>query len=493
MSGEFATAPPSDGLPPDGVEERPAHLKGNMGVVELAMSVLAFSAPLTTVAGFIPVLLTYSGPSAPMIYILVTALLLIFSVGFVAMARTVPNPGGFYAFVTAGLGRPAGLGAAFLATFGYLAIGFFAPSFFAVTVKGYLETNYGFPSIPWYVYGFAIIAVTTALAYRRIDLSAKVLTIVMACEIIAVIIFNVASFIHGGPPDGGGAGLTLPKLSDAGLGLAIMFALGNFLGFEATVIYREEVKDPVKTIPRAVYTAVASIGIFYAVAAWAFLAYFGSGQARAAAEADMAGMFSSAMLDLVGHTVTDIITVLLVSSILAAALSIQNASSRYLFSMGTDRVLPAAFGKVHPRHSSPAFAAAFVGGLWATLLLVLTLLGAGPDAMYAKASGSGTLAIIVVMFAASIAVVVYFRRTKSASTELTVWTTVIAPVLAAIGLGIVTWLAVMNYPDLLGGTGLLTTLFLVLTFGIPIIGYVYARILKVRKPDVYQRIGRQQM
>ncbi|MHC3004926.1 amino acid permease [Gordonia sp. GN26] len=454
------------------------------------MSVLAFSAPLTTVAGFIPVLLLFSGSSAPAIYLSVTALLLVFSVGFVAMSRTVPNPGGFYAFITAGLGRSAGLGGAWLATAGYMAIGFFAPAMFAITVKGFLEPL-GFPEVPWYVYGLGIIALTTALAYRRIDLSAKVLTVVMVLEVIAVVVFDVAAFVNGGPADGGGAGVTLPALSDNALGLAILFVLGNFLGFEATVIYREEAKDPEKTIPRAMFIAVAGIGIFYAVAAWAFLAFFGADKAQGAAEADTAGLFTSAMVTLTGRVVSDVITVLLISSILAAMLSIQNASARYLFSLGTDGVLPAPLGQVHPRHRSPFVAASVVGAVWTVLLVVFAAVGTSPDSLYAKAAGAGNLAIILVMFAASVAVVAYFWKKRS-QTRLSKWKTVVAPVVASIGLGGVALLAVTNYSDLLGDTGAVTTFFLAVTFGVPIAGFVYARVLRARKPDVYQRIGRQE-
>lgn len=465
-----------------------------MGVGELVMSVLAFSAPLTTVAGFIPVLLLFSGSTGPAIYLMVTVLLLIFSVGFVAMGRSVPNPGGFYAFITAGLGRPAGLGAALLAAFGYMAIGFFGPSLFGVTLKAFLEPTFGFPVIEWYWYGLVMVGITTAFAYRRIDLSAKFLTIVMGLEIVAVVIFDVAAFLDGGPADGGGAGFALPAVTDSGLGLAILFVLGNFLGFEATVIYREEAKDPEKTIPRAVYIAVASIGIFYAVAAWAFVAFFGADNAQAAAVADMAGMFNTAMVDLVGTVVSDIVTVLLIASMLAAMLSIQNASSRYLFSLGTDGVLPSALGRVHHRHKSPFVAALFVGGVWFLLVGIFAGLGVPPDGLYAKASGAGTLGIIVVMFAASVAVVAYFakRRGSEVTAGLSMWKTIIAPTIAAIGLGGVTFLAVTNYSDLLGDTGAITAIFLVATFGIPIVGYLYAGVLRKQKPDVYQRIGRQQ-
>ncbi len=147
------------------------------------MNVLAFSSPLTTVAGTLPVMLLFSGQTAPGIYIMVTLMLLIFSVGFVKMSRSVEAPGGFYSFVTAGLGKPAGLGGALLALFGYIFIGFFAPSLFAVTLQSFVVNTLNGPDIPWYWYGLGIIAITTLLAYNRIDLSAKVLTVVMLLEV----------------------------------------------------------------------------------------------------------------------------------------------------------------------------------------------------------------------------------------------------------------------------------------------------------------------
>ena len=466
-------------------------LQGNMGIGELVMSVLAFSAPLTTVAGFIPVLLTFDGHSAPVMYLLVTALLLVFSVGFTAMGRRVENPGGFYAFVTAGLGKPAGLGGAFLAIFGYLFIGFFAPPFFAVTVQTYV-VGLGGPEITWIWYGLAIVVLTTAFAYRRIDLSARVLTFVMVLEVIACIVFNVAAFMHGGPVDGGGAGLALPNLSDSTIGIAILFVLGNFLGFEATVIYREEVKDPSRTIPRATYLAVGSIGVFYAVAAWAYLTFFGADNAQAAATADTAGMFNTAATALIGKTFVDIVTVLLMTSVLASVLSIHNAAARYLFSLGSDRVLPSVLGRVHPRHHSPYVSAALVGALWIAATVFFVALGTSPESLYAKAVGIGTLAILVLLFAASVAVVAYFWVNRATVTE-SAWKCYVAPAVAAIGLGVITYLAVANYSALLGDTGTVTAVFLAITFVLPVIGAGYAIVLRKRRPEVYAKIGRQQL
>lgn len=300
-----------------------------MGVGSLMMSVMAFSSPLATVAGTMPVLLMFGGNTAPAIYLILTVMLLIFSVGFVSMSRSIENPGGFYSFVTAGLGKPSGLGGAFLALVGYLFIGFFAPVFFAVTMQSFVVNTLNGPDIPWYWYALAIIVVTTALAYNRIDLSAKVLTTVMILEVLIIVVFDVAAFATNSGAAAGGLSVSLPSLTDATLGLALLFAIGNFFGFEATVIYREEVKNPDRTIPRATYLSVLGIGVFYAIAATAYVAFFGTDGVQDAATADTAGLFHGSVLMLLGKIFADIMTVLLITSTLACMLSIQNIAARY--------------------------------------------------------------------------------------------------------------------------------------------------------------------
>ncbi|MFK0003105.1 APC family permease [Paenarthrobacter sp. NPDC090522] len=465
-------------------------LSGNMGVGELVMNVLAFSSPLTTVAGTLPVMLLFSGHTAPGIYLLVTLMLLIFSVGFVKMSRSVEAPGGFYSFVTAGLGKPAGLGGALLALVGYVFIGFFAPSLFALTLQSFVVNTLGGPDIPWYWYGLGIIAVTTLLAYNRIDLSAKVLTVVMLLESAVVIIFDVAAFASGDVSQG--VGFSMPWITDAGLGLALLFAVGNFFGFEATVIYRDEVKNPDRTIPRATYLAVVGIGLFYAVAAWAYTAFLGADNVQEEAKANTVNLFNDGAIALVGKIFADIGVVLLITSILASMLSIQNIAARYSFSLAADGALPKALGRVHPRHKSPYISAVGVGLVWAVATVVFTLVGVAPEALYPIASGSGTFSVLLLMFITSFAVLVYFVRRRSFAPE-SVWKTIVAPIVSVIFLGLITYLAIANYPELIGGSMVMTAIFMTFTFALFIGGIIYAYFLRSKRPDVYARLGRQKI
>ena len=465
-------------------------LSGNMGVGELVMNVLAFSSPLTTVAGTLPVMLLFSGHTAPGIYLLVTLMLLIFSVGFVRMSRSVEAPGGFYSFVTAGLGKPAGLGGALLALVGYIFIGFFAPSLFALTLQGFVVNTLGGPEIPWYWYGLGIITVTTLLAYNRIDLSAKVLTVVMLLESAVVVIFDVAAFASGDVSQG--VGFSMPWITDAGLGLALLFAVGNFFGFEATVIYRDEVKNPDRTIPRATYLAVVGIGLFYAVAAWAYTAFLGADNVQDEAKANTVNLFNDGATALVGKIFADIGVVLLITSILASMLSIQNIAARYSFSLAADGALPRILGSVHPRHKSPYVSAVGVGIVWVVATVVFTLVGVAPEALYPIASGSGTFSVLLLMFITSFAVLVYFVRRRSFAPE-SVWKTIVSPIVSVLFLGLITYLAIANYPELIGGSAVMTAIFMTFTFALFIGGIVYAYFLRSKRPEVYARLGRQKI
>lgn len=463
-----------------------SRLTGNMGVGEVVMSVLAFSSPLTTVAGFIPVLIMFSGNAAPGIYLMLTVLLLIFAVGFVRMSSTVKNPGGFYAFISSGLGKAAGLGGASLSLVGYLVIGFFAAPFFGVTAQAFV-VSLGGPELPWYLYGVAIVIVTTILAYNKIDLSAKVLVIIMALEVLAVIVFNVFAFVHGGS-SGENIGFTLPSFGSATIGLALLFAAGNFLGFEATVIYRNEVKNPDRTIPRATYLAVGGIGLFYALAAWAYIAFLGADNAQAVAEATSVTLFNDSVTVLIGKTFADIVTILLVTSILASALSIQNVAARYAFTLANDRALPSALGRVHPTQKSPYIAALLVGVLWIAATLFFGLIGSDPAVVFTIAVGIGSFSLILLLTFASLAVLVYFwRRRKTEGGP--VLTTIIAPAVAFVGLAGISYLAIANYPDLIGGSVGLSVVLVIATFLVVALGAAWARVLKVKRPETYARLG----
>ena len=64
-------------------------LNGSMGGASLMLIVLAFAAPITSVTSIIPLAIMFGGAGATAAVLVSTVLILIFSVGFVAMTREV--------------------------------------------------------------------------------------------------------------------------------------------------------------------------------------------------------------------------------------------------------------------------------------------------------------------------------------------------------------------------------------------------------------------
>ena len=465
-------------------------LHGNIGAFSLVMSVVAFSAPLMTVCGVCPLMLAYGGNSAPVIYFICMVVLILFSVGFVKMGLHMHNPGGFYAYISAGLGREVGLGSAFLAVIGYFFAGFVGPCYFPMVLTNYIK-NFGGPDIPWWLIGIAYMLLIIFLDYRKVDVSVKILSIIMIAECIVVIVFDIVSFVQHPGSVYGGFGLALPHFTDpaAQFGVSMNYIFGTFFGFEGTIIYREEVRNPEKTIPRATIATVLFIGIFYGIATWAFVAFYGADAVSGIAAGNIDTLFETSMVALFGRIVMDIITIMVLFSMFASTLSIVNISSRYLYSLGKDGVLPKALGKAHPKHTSPYIAVLTVGTIYTLAVIVLGILGIEPLTAYPRASGIGTFGIMLIICIASVSIVAYFRKNPLETSSI--FSTLVAPVIAIFGVCLCTYFALINYGDLIGGGMLLSAIFLSLTVAAFVGGLIYAFVLKKNNQATYKNIGRQ--
>lgn len=237
-------------------------LRGRLGTGSIVFMVIAAAAPLTVIGGNAPIAIGLgNGIGAPVGFVIATVVLLLFSVGFVKMTPHVKEAGAFFSYVTKGIDGRTGLGTAFVSLLAYTAI--------QVGIYGYLGwavddlvQHFGGPAIPWGVYSLAAVALVAVLGYRHIDLSAKVLGIALVLEIGVVIVLDTVIFATGGAE-----GIVWDTFDPAnafapGLSVAVLFALTGFIGFEATAVFRDEARDPERTIPRATYLAVIIIGVF---------------------------------------------------------------------------------------------------------------------------------------------------------------------------------------------------------------------------------------
>ncbi|MFC9550228.1 APC family permease [Rhodococcus sp. NPDC056960] len=462
-------------------------LEGRMGGVSLALTVLAFSAPLSVVSGYIPFTIVFNGMGAPFAFVLATVILLLFSVGYVTMAKWLPRPGAFYAFISTGLGKAMGLGAAYLAWISYLLVLTGTCAFLGITATALIE-SFGGPHTAWWIWSALSWLIVSVFGYFNIELSAKVLSIAMVLEVTLVLIFD--TFVTA---KGGAEGLsTTPFLPTTFLhgdiGVTMLFAMMVFMGFEATAIFREEVRSPERTIPRATYGAVLFVGCLYTLSCYALVVAFGSGAVDTATAAP-AAMFNEAIGRFVSPVFVNVGLVLVITSVLAAMLSIHNVIARYAFNLANDGALPQYFSHVHPVHGSPGRASNLAAAAAGLVVLAMATLPFDEGVLYAQMVGLGSLGVLALMAVVSVAVVTWFARNRSTIQESSI-KCYVAPALAAVALAITVVLAVAHLELLVGGEPGQYTWLVGILVAIFLLGVAVALFFRHNNPVKYQHLGR---
>jgi amino acid transporter len=464
-----------------------------LGVAAITFFVVSAAAPLTAVAGGYPIaMLLGNGAGVPAAVVLVTLILLVFSVGYTAMARHVANAGSFYAFTARGLGGVAGGAAAYIALLAYNTMQIGLYGLFGAVTAGTLDGMFGIAA-PWWVWSLIALAIVAFLGYRQIDLSAKVLAVLVTAEYIAVLILD-ASIIG----KGGGSGINFTSFTpdafftgSATIGVLLCFAA--FMGFEATTIYGEEARDPKRTVPRATYLAVLIIGIFYAISTWCMVIAVADDKVveTIGGLSDPTTYIFTLSDQYTGAWLTWIMSLLLITSVFAALLAFHNAAARYFFVLGREGLLPAKLGHTHDTHQSPHQGSLLQTVLGIIVLAIFAITKQDPIfALFTWLTNTATLSVIVLMALVSFAVIAFFRQQPAL--EPSAFKAMLAPLVAGVILAIIAILVVVNF-------GLLTGAATWLAIGLPILvpvaallGAAAANRLKQGEPTRFARLGAHQ-
>ncbi|WP_327252438.1 APC family permease [Streptomyces sp. NBC_01244] len=460
--------------------------RGALGTADISFFVVSAAAPLTVMAGVAPVAILLGGIGAPAGYLLAGLTLAIFAVGFTTMSRHVRSGGAFYAYIARGLGKRVGIGAALLALIGYNGMEIGVYGLLGTTTADTGRALAGL-DIPWLPVSLAGLVLIWYGGFRSIDFGAKLLGVLLVAETGILVLLAGGVLLEGGA-HGLSAGSFAPgAVLVPGTAAVLAFAFAAFTGFESTVIYRREARDPDRTIPRATYIAVAFLGLFYAFIVWTVIQAFGSEEVLAAAAEDPAGLFFTAITTYVGPWAADLMHVFIVTSVIASLLAFHNAINRYALALAEEGVLPAALGRIHPRHGSPYVAGLAQTALGAVIVLAFALAGADPyQQLLLWVNTPGMIGLMALMLLAAIAVPVYFRRVRH---EEGPWRTLIAPVTAAVLLAVAICLVVSKVALFTMASTTVNTLLVALVPAVFLTGLALAQRLKTRRPEVYARFA----
>jgi amino acid transporter len=348
------TANPSTDTTATGAAQ--GELAGNvLGLPSVLFCIVTGAAPLAAMLFNVPVATLGGGYASPAAFLVATIALTVFSVGYIAMARRVTSAGGFYTFVSRGLGRVPGLGAGLLIVLCYMV---FASAVLGVT--GYFASttvaSLTGVDLPAWVYMVLLLALMSLFAWFHIELTAKILGVLLIGEVLVLFVMAAGIFAVGGAE-----GFSLEPLNPANIfgnpaavqvfgagagGIALFAAFWSWVGFEMAPNYAEETRDPHKIAKTATYGSVIGLGVFYVIMSYAFVTGWGLTGSATAVQSQFAGEIASAFYPLtdryVGSWATVLMEILIVTGSFACTMSFYNTSARYLFALGREGVLPAA-------------------------------------------------------------------------------------------------------------------------------------------------------
>ncbi len=302
----------------------------------------------------------------PLVYIIGFVAILFTAMSYMRMSKRFPIAGSVYSYVQRGINPHVGFIAGWLILLDYILV----PGLLIVMVM-----NWGtalIPNSPAWLWGIVFIAFNTFVNIRGIHLNRGMDWIIFVIEVVALIAFIAlgCSFLA----NGGANGFTIAPLYQEGevtpqfIASGISLAALSFLGFDGMSTLAEETREPEKNIGKGIIIALCFIIVVFVAQTYIAAAVQPD---WANTDPDM-GFFDSVMIVGGQGLYIFMLVVNIIAIGIANIMNAQLASSRLLYSMGRDGVIPRIFGKVHPKYQTPWVASLFLGIV--TLCLALPLM-----------------------------------------------------------------------------------------------------------------------
>jgi APA family basic amino acid/polyamine antiporter len=208
--------------------------------------------------------------------------------------------------------------------------------------------------------GVALVAVLTSVLAGGMQRSNRTNAIIVSFTLLALLLFvlvGIPSAIDGAATGFEGA-ITGASIQDLLHATALMFVA--YTGYGRIATLGEEVKEPEKTIPRAIVVALLSTMTLYVAVVAVAVGTVGAG-AIGAATKEAAAPLEVVARELAVPQVSYLIAVAAVTAMVGVLLNLLLGLSRVLLAMGRRGDMPPALAHVEARHSSPRRAVIVTG------------------------------------------------------------------------------------------------------------------------------------
>lgn len=357
------------------------------------------------------------GPAAPLAYVVCAAAMALIVMCFAEAGSRVSLTGGLYAYVEVAFGPFVGFVTGATLWAGITVATAAVSSFFADAVVAAIPSlGAGAARTTALVVILAALGALNVLGVRGASRFNAVMTIAKLLPLVLLIVVGVSGVRRANL-----VWTSAPAVGDvARASIVLIFA---FLGIETALAPSGEVRDTARTVPRAIFIAMAIVALVYLavqIVAQGLLGPALAGQKTPLAEAAAV---------VLGPTGRMIILIGTIVSMFGYVSGMTLAGPRMLYALGRDGFLPSVVASIHPRYKTP-----YVAIVIQTILVIALAASGSFEKLVLIANGA-----VLVVYAACCAAVLELRR-RGIRQDAEPFRVPFAAVVPVLAIAVIVWL-----------------------------------------------------
>jgi amino acid transporter len=388
------------------VENPPHGLRPNiLSPMETLAQSISTIAPTTSPTMTIPLVFALAGNGTWLAYLFATIAILLIALCISRFARYTSCSGSLYTYATSSLPLIVSGIAGLALLLAYIATGAAVAGGFINYANVFLIALFHHAA-PTTLLGLLCVLSATAIAYRDVQVSARLMLWIEALSVLFIAIVLAVLLWRNG------LHIDLPQLHLTGVTpsavrLGVVMALFSFVGFESATTLGHEAINPLRTIPRAVIQSAIFCGLFFVLCA--YLETLG----MAAAHQDLGTSTAplSVLATLAGvRPLGPLIDFGALVSMFACTLACITAAARVLMRMAHNGLAHRRLSTTHHKNATPSSAIVLTGILTALPVCALAARGTSGIDIYGWMGTLSVYGFMTTYALAAIALPIYLKR-----------------------------------------------------------------------------------